>query len=123
MSNINRNLYQMLQQAANQEYSTIERTGDEGAVILRVTVNNRYEDWLIREFKAEQRAEAYLRSVGRVEKLQRIEEDKWYRPADKELAWDFDAGATIFLEQWFGVNTELLEEEQEEFPDNLTMPF
>lgn len=110
MSKLNHTLYQMLGAAKNKHNATIERTGDQGAVILRVSVGNKYEDWLIREFPETESAEAYLRSVGRIEKQQRIEEDKWYRPADEEMAWDFDAGASVFLERWFDARTELDEE-------------
>lgn len=101
MSKLNQQLYQMLQIATSNQNGTIKRTGNAGAVIVSISISNRYEDWLFREFPDTQTAEAYLRSVGRIEDNLRIEEKKWYRPADKDLAWDFDIGAGAYLEQFF----------------------
>lgn len=125
MSNkLNRTLYKTLQITKNKPSATIERAGDEGAVILTATVEDKYETWLMREFPETQTAEAYLRSIGRIENGLCIEEDKRYRPADENLAWDFDAGASVFLERWYGADVEEEEEEDEdELLDNLTMPF
>lgn len=129
MSKLNRTLYKMLEKVKSTHYATIER-GDDGTVIIKVSIRGGFEDWLFREFPETETAQAYLRAVGRIENNHRIEEKNWYRPENQELAWDFDAGASLFLDLYFP-SARSVTEEQDDTSDNetannnlsVTMPF